>query len=64
MSEPPPYAIDLAPAARRGLARLPLSAATAPHEHLTGPVAGNPHRLGKPGPDIPGELAAMADARA
>jgi mRNA interferase RelE/StbE len=33
---------------RRRLARLPLSAATAPHEHLTGPVADNPHRLGKP----------------
>jgi len=48
MSEPSPYAIDFAPAARRGLARLPLSAATALHEHLTGPVAGNPHRLGKP----------------
>ena len=32
----------------RGLARLPLSAATALHEHLTGPVADNPHRLGKP----------------
>jgi mRNA-degrading endonuclease RelE of RelBE toxin-antitoxin system len=25
-----------------------LPAATALHEHLTGPVAGNPHRLGKP----------------
>jgi mRNA interferase RelE/StbE len=48
MSEPSPYAIDFAPAARRGLARLPLPAATALHEHLTGPVAGNPHRLGTP----------------
>jgi hypothetical protein len=48
MSEPSPYAIDFAPAARRGLARLPLPVATALHEHLTGPVAGNPHRLGKP----------------
>jgi mRNA interferase RelE/StbE len=48
MSGPSPYAIDFAPAARRGLARLPLPAATALHEHLTGPVAGNPHRLGKP----------------
>jgi hypothetical protein len=48
MSGSSPYAIDFAPAARRGLARLPLSAATALHEHLTGPVAGNPYRLGKP----------------
>src|SRR5450755_3132189 len=48
MSGSSPYAIDFAPAARRGLARLPLSAAAALHEHLTGPVAGNPHRLGKP----------------
>jgi mRNA interferase RelE/StbE len=30
------------------LDKLPLSAATALHEHLTGPVAANPHRLGKP----------------
>ena len=48
MSGPSPYAIDFAPAARRGLARLPLSAASALYEHLTGPVADNPHRLGKP----------------
>ena len=41
MSEPSPYAIDFTPAARRGLARLPLPAATALHEHLTGPVAGS-----------------------
>jgi mRNA interferase RelE/StbE len=47
MSEPSPYAIEFTPAARRGLARLPLPAATALHEHLTGPVADNPHRLGK-----------------
>ena len=26
---------------------MPLSAATAPYEHLTGPVAANPYRLGK-----------------
>ena len=48
MSGSSPYTIDFAPAARRGLARLPLSAATALHEHLTGPVAGNPHRPVKP----------------
>ncbi|EQD83134.1 type II toxin-antitoxin system RelE/ParE family toxin [Saccharopolyspora erythraea] len=27
--------------------RLPLAAAMAMHDHLTGPVADNPHRLGK-----------------
>jgi mRNA interferase RelE/StbE len=43
-----PYAITFTPAARRRLGNLPLSAATALHEHLTGPVAGNPRRLGKP----------------
>ena len=48
MSRPPAYTIDFTPAARRRLARLPLPAATALHEHLTGPVADNPHRLGKP----------------
>ncbi len=47
MSDPSPYAIDFTPAARRGLARLTLSGATALHEHLTGPVADNPHRLGQ-----------------
>jgi mRNA interferase RelE/StbE len=44
----PPHTIDFTPAARRGLARLPLSAAAALYEHLIGPVAGNPYRLGKP----------------
>jgi AcrR family transcriptional regulator/mRNA-degrading endonuclease RelE of RelBE toxin-antitoxin system len=43
-----PYAIIFTPAARRRLSNLPLSAATALYEHLTGPVAGNPRRLGKP----------------
>jgi mRNA interferase RelE/StbE len=43
-----PYAITFTPAARRRLSNLPLSAATALYEHLTGPVAGNPLRLGKP----------------
>jgi mRNA interferase RelE/StbE len=51
-SEPSPYVIDFTPAARRGLARLPLPAATALHEHLTGPVADNPYRLDKP-PEAP-----------
>ena len=41
------YAITFTPARRR-LGALPLSAATALYEHLTGPVAENPRRLGKP----------------
>ena len=47
MSSPAPYTLTFTPAARRRLATLPLHAATALYEHLTGPVAGNPHRLGK-----------------
>jgi mRNA interferase RelE/StbE len=48
MNEAPRYAINFTPAARRRLDKLPLPAATALHEHLTGPVAENPYRLGKP----------------
>lgn len=48
MTDPEPYEVTFSPAARRGLAKLPLAAATALFEHLTGPVAGNPFRLGKP----------------
>lgn len=48
MSEPERYTVTFTPAARRRLGKLPLSAATALYEHLTGPVAANPHRLGKP----------------
>ena len=48
MSEPEPYTVTFTPAARRRLGKLPLSAATALYEHPTGPVAANPHRLGKP----------------
>lgn len=43
-----PYTITFSPAARRRLSNLPLTAATALYEHLTGPVAANPRRLGKP----------------
>ncbi|HEY0805423.1 MAG TPA: type II toxin-antitoxin system RelE/ParE family toxin, partial [Pseudonocardiaceae bacterium] len=43
-----PYGVAFSPAARRRLAKLPLVAATALYEHITGPVAGNPYRLGKP----------------
>lgn len=42
------YAIFFTPAARRRLDRLPLPVATAIYEHVIGPVAENPHRLGKP----------------
>jgi mRNA interferase RelE/StbE len=48
MTSAAPYAITFTPAARRRLGNLPLTAATALYEHLTGPVAGNPRRLGKP----------------
>lgn len=47
MSAAAPYEVVFTPAARRRLAKLPLSAALALYEHLTGPVAENPHRLGK-----------------
>lgn len=48
MSESAPYSVDFTPAARRRLAKLPLPVVAALHEHLTGPVAENPYRLGKP----------------
>jgi mRNA interferase RelE/StbE len=48
VSEPEQYTITFTAAARHRLDKLPLSAATALYEHLTGPVAANPHRLGKP----------------
>ncbi|MGH3787215.1 MAG: type II toxin-antitoxin system RelE family toxin [Pseudonocardiaceae bacterium] len=41
------YEVVFTAAARRGMNRLPLPAAAALFEHLTGPVADNPHRLGK-----------------
>jgi mRNA interferase RelE/StbE len=48
MSQAAPYTVVFTPAARRRLDKLPLPAAAALYEHLTGPVAENPHRLGKP----------------
>jgi mRNA interferase RelE/StbE len=48
MSQPPLYAIVFTATARRRLGKLPLAAAAALYEHLTGPVAANPRRLGKP----------------
>ena len=47
MTKHDPYEVVFTPAARRGTNRLPLPAATAMFEHLTGPVAENPRRLGK-----------------
>lgn len=43
-----PYAVQFTPAARRRMAKLPLSAASALYEHIMGPIAENPYRLGKP----------------
>lgn len=48
MNEPEPYTVAFSPAARRGMDKLPFSAAAALYEHITGAVAGNPYRLGKP----------------
>jgi mRNA interferase RelE/StbE len=48
MSRAVPYAVVFTPSARRRLSKLPLPAAAALYEHLTGPVAENPYRLGKP----------------
>jgi mRNA interferase RelE/StbE len=48
MTQTPPYTITFTPAARRRLDKLPLPAASALYEHLTGPVAHNPYRLSKP----------------
>ncbi|WP_300015108.1 type II toxin-antitoxin system RelE/ParE family toxin [Pseudonocardia sp.] len=48
MTEPVTYSVTFAPSARRRMDKLPLDAAIALLEHITGPVAENPHRLGKP----------------
>ena len=48
MSEPGHYTVTFTSAARRRMDKLPLPAATALYEHVTGSVAANPHRLGKP----------------
>lgn len=42
MTRRSPYTITYTAAARRQLDKLPLAAAIAIHEHLTGPVADNP----------------------
>ena len=41
------YSVVFTAAARRGMNRLPPAAATALYEHIMGPVAANPQRLGK-----------------
>jgi mRNA-degrading endonuclease RelE of RelBE toxin-antitoxin system len=48
MSLAPPFKITFTAAARRRLDKLPLEVAAALYEHLSGPVATNPLRLGKP----------------
>ncbi len=48
-NDPPhPYTVTFTPAARQRMDKLPLTAAVALFEHITGPVANNPRRLGKP----------------
>ncbi|HET9254957.1 MAG TPA: type II toxin-antitoxin system RelE/ParE family toxin [Pseudonocardiaceae bacterium] len=49
------YRIEFTPTARRDLHRLPTRAAFAVVEYLEGPLAGNPHREGKPLRDDPTE---------
>ena len=47
MTGPDAYTVEFTASSRRGMNRLPTAAALALFEHLTGPVAGNPFRLGK-----------------
>lgn len=49
MTRAGPYAVTFTPAARRRLSSLPLPAATALYEHLTGPGCREPRRLGRGG---------------
>jgi len=55
-----PYSVTIAPSARRALQRLPEKVASACVEFILGPLADNPHRLGKP---LNGPLAAYHAAR-
>lgn len=45
---PAPYTIEWASPARRALARLPERVATAVVEFIYGPLAEQPHRVGRP----------------
>lgn len=47
VTEPEPYRVVFTATARRSMYRLTWSVATAMYEHVTGPVADNPYRLGK-----------------
>lgn len=55
-----PYAVTFAPRARRDLRRLPEKVAAACVEFVAGPLAENPHRVGKP---LVGPLAGRRSAR-
>lgn len=56
-----PYEVALTRTARRALAeRLPLDVAMAASEFLTGPLADNPHRIGK---ELDPPLAGVYSAR-
>lgn len=43
-----PYELRLAPSPRRSLQSLPIGAATAIAEFISGPLCANPRRVGKP----------------
>jgi mRNA interferase RelE/StbE len=47
VTEDGPYRVVFTSAAQRRMGRLPLAVAAAIYEHLIGPVAENPYRLGK-----------------
>lgn len=42
------YEVTFTASARRNMNRLSVAIAVAVFEHITGPIADNPHRLGKP----------------
>lgn len=55
-----PYRVEFAGTARRGMDRLPAKVAAAAVEFCFGPLASNPHRVGKP---LTRELAGQHAAR-
>ncbi len=54
------YRVYLAPSARRDLNKLPASVFSAVMEFMAGPLAENPHRVGKP---LIGDQAGLRSAR-
>lgn len=54
------YRVEFTPAARRDIARLPERIAWAVLEFCSGPLADNPHRVGKP---LIGDLVGLYSAR-